>query len=128
MVVDDDPHVLCFMTLLLHRRGYRVYSYDSPLHCPHYMAALSPNGSMPARPDIIISDFEMPEVNGLEFMERLYSANCIQGNAAIVTGSRIGGEAANRLDALGVRVLQKPLTAKALYAWVDQFDRSDGFG
>lgn len=66
----------------------------------------------------------MPGVNGLQFMERLHAANCIQGNAAIVTGSFMKAENVSRLADLGVCMFQKPVALNTLYAWLNQMEEA----
>jgi DNA-binding NtrC family response regulator len=63
MIVDDMTSMLEIMKLLFTNAGYKdVYTFDCPLRALHEI-------DQGIRPDIIISDFNMPDLNGLEFLE-----------------------------------------------------------
>jgi len=124
LVVDDDPHILELLTAMLHRRGYRVVSYDNPLRCPFFTPTPCDRQSktFTAFPDIIISDLQMPHVNGLEFLERLHSTPGARHNAALVSGAEMKAEDLNRLRELGISFIPKPVSIKEIYRWLDHVE------
>lgn len=63
MIVDDMTSTLEIMKLLFTNAGYKdVYTFDCPLRALHEI-------DQGVKPDIIISDFHMPHLNGLQFLE-----------------------------------------------------------
>jgi DNA-binding NtrC family response regulator len=63
MIVDDMTSTLEIMKLLFTNAGYKdVYTFDCPLRALHEI-------DQGVKPDIIISDFHMPHLNGIQFLE-----------------------------------------------------------
>ncbi|HXV49001.1 MAG TPA: response regulator [Candidatus Binatia bacterium] len=63
MVVDDNPDIITIVKTILEGRGYTVFSASSG---PELLNML-PNH----KPDLIILDIMMPEMDGLEVLTRL---------------------------------------------------------
>ncbi|MSP38010.1 MAG: response regulator [Deltaproteobacteria bacterium] len=63
MVVDDNPDIITIVKTILEGRGYTVFSASSG---PELLSIL-PNH----KPDLIILDIMMPEMDGLEVLTRL---------------------------------------------------------
>jgi PAS domain S-box-containing protein len=61
LVVDDEPEVAAMFRRFLMRLGYQVEAFTSPL------AALQRFRADPTRPDLVISDMVMPDMNGEAF-------------------------------------------------------------
>jgi len=67
MIVDDMTSTLEIMKLLFTSAGYKdVHTFDCPLRALHEI-------DQGIKPDIIISDFNMPDLNGLEFLNSAVS-------------------------------------------------------
>ena len=101
LLVDDEPPVLSVNTQLLRSAGYEVEAYADP------QEALSRFSEKPGSYLAVITDFSMPELNGLQLAERLRT---IRAGTPIVliTGfaesSVLSNSAAGRVDG----VLEKP--------------------
>ena len=63
-VVDDTPELGEMLQLFLSRAGYNTKVFNDPLKA---LAALE---SSTAKPDLLVSDFRMPGINGLELIHR----------------------------------------------------------
>ena len=63
LIVDDEPHVIRVLKLMLERAGYAVESE------PNGEAALARLHK--AQPDVLITDLQMPRMNGRELCERI---------------------------------------------------------
>jgi CheY-like chemotaxis protein len=63
MVVDDNPDIITIVKTILEGRGYTVFSASSGLE----LLSMLPN----QKPDLIILDIMMPEMDGLEVLTRL---------------------------------------------------------
>src|SRR4029079_26569 len=67
MVVDDNPDIITIVKTILEGRGYTVFSASGG---PELLNML-PN----QKPDLIILDIMMPEMDGLEVLTRLKGKN-----------------------------------------------------
>jgi two-component system, OmpR family, alkaline phosphatase synthesis response regulator PhoP len=63
MVVDDNPDIITIVKTILEGKGYRVMSASSGQELLNML-----NGQ---KPDLIILDIMMPEMDGLEVLSRL---------------------------------------------------------
>jgi len=65
LVVDDDPDVLQFTSLLLEKHGY------SALPCSSSEAAM--DVLKDKKVDVVLTDIVMPEVSGIELLEKMHT-------------------------------------------------------
>jgi CheY-like chemotaxis protein len=65
LVVDDESDSLAYLFDLLHNEGYRVLPTSSPIEALEHAAK--------KKPDLIISDLRMPDLDGLELLDRVRS-------------------------------------------------------
>lgn len=77
LVVDDSPFFRNMLSPLLSVAGYQVTTAENPLRA----LEMQENG---AQFDIIISDIEMPEMNGFEFAEKVKHSECAWKNTPMV--------------------------------------------
>lgn len=69
VVVDDDKEMCALLKDFFGREGYEVHEFT---HAPSAFAAIS---SGDAKPDLVITDLNMPELNGLELTKKLKAVN-----------------------------------------------------
>ena len=118
VLVDDDPLVLVTLSGLFRRKGHTVSTYNSPLECPIYKSAHGSCFPESKCPDIIISDIDMPEVNGLEFIESLFTKGCKCKHIAMLSGKGISDADMKRMVEHGVRYFTKPLDYVEFEMWL----------
>ena len=63
LVVDDEIHIVHVVTIKLRNNGYEVISADN--------GAEAFELAQRERPDIIVTDFQMPAMTGLELVKKL---------------------------------------------------------
>jgi signal transduction histidine kinase/CheY-like chemotaxis protein len=63
VVVDDDPNLLGLTTEILRQNQIKVLAYSNPLKA---LSAIENNAF-----DIVLTDIQMPEIDGFEFLEKL---------------------------------------------------------
>jgi len=65
IIADDDPDVLKFTSLLLDKRGYSTFPCGS---AGEALEVLQKN-----KIDVVLTDIMMPEISGIELLERIHS-------------------------------------------------------
>jgi len=64
-IVDDNQDVCDFLAFLLSSDGYRVHTFSNPANALSHMQAKQ------LRPDILITDYNMPHMNGYELHQHV---------------------------------------------------------
>lgn len=80
MVVDNEKLVVQSIVNLLEVKGYSIHPF---LNAIEAMSVLV-HGSIPV--DIIVTDINMPNVNGYTFIERIRAANLVDVKILVLTG------------------------------------------
>ncbi len=116
MLVDDEPHMVEFLSRMLKKKGCHVKSFSQS------SAALSHWQEDPERYDLLISDVTMPEMTGVELAEEILAQRpgfpiiLLTGYSEIIDKEQA--------EAIGVRdLLMKPIdTGKLLDRIQEVFD------
>ena len=107
LCVDDDPAMVLMVDGLLRRAGYRVTTFEQPA------AALARVRADPGAFDIVVTDFNMPEMNGMELAAAI--ARVAPHLPVVVTSGFISDEMRQRAGELHVgALLQKEYTLERL--------------
>jgi CheY-like chemotaxis protein len=114
LYVDDDEAIVFLMKRLLERQGYRVSAYTDP------SAALAAVRSQPDAFDLVVTDYNMPGLSGLEVARALRE---IRADLPVVLASGyITEELSAQAPAAGIReLIYKPNTADELCAVIARF-------
>lgn len=123
VVIDDEPSVRRFLQLILTRRGYHVTTYENPTEAQLYRHVTCPCSPQPECPDLIISDLDMPRVNGIDLVERLQDKGCRCRHITIISGSGRPSLEMLEMARSGVRYFPKPVELATINAWLDQVER-----
>jgi chemotaxis protein histidine kinase CheA len=109
LVVDDSRAVREAIALALEGAGYQVDAAASGLSAWRMLGR--------AHYDALVTDLEMPEMGGVELIERLRADPVLARLAVVVVSSRVTEAARARVRSLGVvDVLGKPVESVALLA------------
>ena len=103
LVIDDDPAVLGSLKFSLEIEGFSVRCYDSP-------AAFLTAGDLPLRACLVV-DQQLPGISGLDL---LASLDAERRAAAILITSYPSATLRGKAEAVGVRIVEKPLLSNAL--------------
>jgi len=107
-VVDDEPSVLKALKRLLQTRSFRVKTFES---ARRFLAALPDS-----LPDCLIVDLQMPEMDGVELLQRLAG----MGIPMIVITAHGEFGVRERCESAGAMAfLLKPLQDTTLFAAID---------
>lgn len=110
MVVDDDKSVANVVSLILHQAGFQVTTFYDALSAAQY--------ALEFQPDVVITDYSMPNMNGLE-LATVLQENCPDCKIVINSGeAAVVAERAN--SNLKFTLLQKPTDLRTLIAAIRQ--------
>lgn len=118
IVIDDDYVLRTLIDDVLKNRGYEVYSSSEPFFCPVYLDRKCPCPVETHCSDIIITDVNMPNMTGFEFIENLKRNMCKSQNIAMMSG-RWTDEDIAHAKWLGCHILEKPFKLGELKKWLD---------
>jgi len=114
LIVDDEPHVMRVLELTLTRAGYRVL-------CVTDGSAALDSIRLHA-PDVLITDIQMPVMNGRELCEAIHAEFPARSFPILVMTSgtaRENREWASRIP--NTDFLEKPLSPRNLIARLDAY-------
>jgi CheY-like chemotaxis protein len=111
LVVDDDPVVLAVVARVLRRAGADVTATSSGREAIRAIA----DGEV--RPNILLSDIDMPKMNGIELAARIRSMRP-EVAVLLMTGNPQSADAARAHPDQVLGVLLKPVTVDDLLAEV----------
>jgi len=113
LIVDDEEDLAETVESLLKARGYRVFKvFDGP-------AAL--RAAQELDPDLVLLDYELPEMDGLEVMEKLRQDSITKGTPVLLASAgRVSLGDIAKADGF----LAKPFQEQLLYTMVERLLRS----
>ncbi len=110
MIVDDEPDVLSYLAEALGDGGYHVIAFGSPVDAWQHVADTE------TAPDLLIVDYMMPTINGVELAER---ARARFPELPVMLLSGMGGDDMLRGSGLDAAIfLGKPVDLDRLLAEV----------
>lgn len=119
VVVDDDPLVLRVHVEMLKALGHAVSIFECPKRAFCYMQSFA------ADIDLLITDYRLPEISGLELVSQLRASGC--GFPSMILTGSVNDVDAGRARACDAVVVAKPLSMHVLDGHIRAFQaRSDG--
>ena len=112
LVVDDEIHIVHVVAIKLRNNGYEVVSADNGAEA--YELALKD------KPDIIVTDFQMPVMTGMELIEKLRQNDDTKNIPVIMLTARsfaVSQEVQDELHISGC--LSKPFSPKELLGFIE---------
>ena len=107
LVVDDEIHIVHVVAIKLRNNGYDVISAGNGANALKLVQE--------EKPDIVVTDFQMPVMNGLELIENLRRDTSMENIPVILLTARgfaIDDEQKQKLQVSAV--LSKPFSPKEL--------------
>ena len=112
LVVDDEPHIVNVLTMKLRGAGYDVVTAEDGEQA--YELALE------QLPDLVITDYQMPFLSGLEFAQRLRLAESTSVTPVLMLTARGFTIAAEALAKTNIQaVLSKPFSPRDVASRVE---------
>ncbi len=124
VIYDDVYVVLGVLKEYFLLRDYEVFTFQSPVICP--LGEIEKNSCLKPYPcaDIIISDFNMPKMDGITLFQQQLQMDCKVDvrNKAIMSGY-LEEQHNKMLGELGIHFFQKPINFSDLTTWIDQCEQ-----
>ncbi len=120
IIFDDEVFILNMLRDFFLMRGYEVLSYSDPTPiCPIYGHGGDVCSSHHRCSDVMITDFNMPGVNGVELLEHQSRKGCKLNirNKAVISGY-IDEKNRTKVRQLGCSFFQKPFNLHSLIEWL----------
>jgi len=119
VIFDDDVDVLTVYEELFLSRGYEVLTFSVPVICPIHAQNTS-TGLNPCA-DVMITDYSMPQMNGLDLLEAQNRHGCklTSKNKAVISGF-VHQEIKDRVRELGYAFFDKPMDPEKLEVWITE--------
>lgn len=113
LVVDDETHILHVVSLKLQNAGYDVITAED--------GEQGLEVALERRPDLVITDLQMPFMNGLELCEKLKEHETTRGTPALMLTARGFSLAQEHLDKTNIAgVLSKPFSPREILGRVHE--------
>src|SRR2546423_1777991 len=113
LVADDESHILHVVSLKLRNAGFRVVTARDGQEALEL--------AQQEKPDLIITDYHMPQLSGLELCQRLKQNEATSGIPAIMLTARGYHLEPHDTQESGIfRMLSKPFSPRHLLATVNE--------
>ncbi len=119
LIADDEIHILRVLELKFKTAGYEVIKAETGREAWDKIVS--------QHPEVIISDYQMPEMNGLELAEDLFETPELRDIPIILLTAR--GFSLTSDDLLGTNIIQmitKPFSPRALLSVVENMLEASG--
>jgi CheY-like chemotaxis protein len=113
LVADDESHILNVVSLKLTNAGYTVFTASDGQEALELATA--------QRPDLLITDYHMPQLSGLELCQRLRQNPATAGIPTIMLTARGYSLEPSDTEQNGINcMLSKPFSPRQLLATVGE--------
>lgn len=123
VLIEDNDNLRTILELLLTRRGYEVFSFSNPTICPLQLQPKCRCDRHQACTDVILTDLDMPEMDGIQFIKNIKKKNCKCRHVAVMSGD-LNAEAMYQAVKLGCSAFEKPFDKGMLFNWLDNIERT----
>jgi DNA-binding response OmpR family regulator len=126
IIFDDDKIILELLHNYFSACNFEVQSFNAPILCRH---AKDMGRCQKPCADIIITDYVMPGINGIELLDSHFKHGCAieSKNKAIVSGD-LPDRYRDKMNGLADAFFRKPVRLRELYEWtkacIDRIDLS----
>ncbi|MBL9078814.1 MAG: response regulator [Planctomycetes bacterium] len=113
LIVDDEEDLAAAVESLLRRKGFRTYKV--------FDGKAGVEAAVDLRPDLVLCDYEMPELDGLQVLERLRADPATRDIPVLLNSAgRVSMADIQRADGF----LAKPFPESLLFEMIDRVLRS----
>ena len=121
LLFDDNGVLRALLRRLLLKQGWEVLTFPDPVACPLYHCSGCACELAEVCADAIVTDFDMPNMDGLCFVQQLLAKGCKVKHVALLSETR-NATALNHAGQLGFKVFSKTDGIPALLEWLRQVE------
>lgn len=121
IVLEDNLTEQGILKYLLKARNHEVITYDNPSICPLQINPECRCNDNERCTDILISDLNMPIINGLDYIKNQRLKGCKCKSVALVS-SELSEDVRIRAEELSCRVFSKPYDTSDIFNWLDDVE------
>jgi DNA-binding NtrC family response regulator len=122
LIFEDDDSIRSALWQFFDSLGYEVFTFPDPSLCPLNEKQFCDCPLEHACSDIILSDINMPQVKGIDFIKDMKRKGCKVNNIAIMSGDWTI-EAIEEAGKFGLKVIEKPFKFEDLEDWLDKCEK-----
>lgn len=121
IVLEDNQTEQGILKYLLTARNHEVVTYDNPSICPLQLDKACRCSENERCTDIIISDLNMPFINGLDYIRNQRVKGCKCKNVALVS-SELNEDVRKKAEELSCKIFSKPYDVPEIFNWLDDIE------
>lgn len=114
LLVEDDPHILRVMSMWLSQKGHELFEASN--------GAIGLQLYREHRPHIVITDINMPVMDGLQLLEEIFQEAYQPRGIVMLTSRWDHREIAEKFFEQGVRVFPKPFSPSKFAELITELD------
>jgi DNA-binding response OmpR family regulator len=123
-IFDDDVYHLKMLKLFMSQRDYEILTFDRPVVCPISGTRSDKCDTLKPCADIIITDYQMSEMTGLEMLLHQAQNGCkVDIRNKIVMSADLDNKGQKMLQGLGCTFFRKPFKLEELSACLDDCEK-----
>ena len=119
IVLEDNDIIRSALGQFFESLGYEVYSFQDPSLCPLYGKQFCDCPLEHACSDVILSDINMLQVKGIDFVKDMRQKGCKVKNIAVMSGDWTT-EAIEQAGKFDIKIFEKPFDLEALKDWLNK--------
>jgi DNA-binding response OmpR family regulator len=121
LIFDDDVQILNMLDRYFSLRGYEAVAFDEPTSCLIYGDSTDNCRNLYPCADILITDFDMPNMTGVKMIERQMARGCRLDprNKAVMSGF-MDDEYVRKVGEMGCAFFRKPFLLTDLDPWISE--------
>ncbi len=123
ILIDDNEEIRSVLSKILAARRYEVFAFSNPAICPLQIVPECRCNANQTCTDIIVSDIDMPNMTGLDFIENQKKKNC-KCEHIVLMSCNWAEQDLLRAQELGCKTFPKPFPFQEFYEWLDEVERS----
>jgi len=124
VLIDDETAIITLLEKALLNKGYEVATYGSASECLNAYQGNQGNSTCQQHADIILTDIDMPHMDGIDFLNLLHKRNCPCQHIALMTGDLLNDARFKKIEKSGVKLFLKPFSIAEFIGWVSLIQKT----